>query len=115
MDRIEVAPAELAPQALRSVVESFVLREGTDYGEREFSLDEKVAQVMRQLERGEARIMFEPRTQSVSIVVVAARRGAPRWCPRPRRRQRGARALVAVFVFERDFQFRPKCFDFAVV
>jgi uncharacterized protein len=78
MDRIEVAPAELSPQALRSVVESFVLREGTDYGEREFSLDEKVAQVMRQLERGEARIMFEPRTQSVSIVVVAARRGTPR-------------------------------------
>ena len=62
MDRSEVAPAELSPQALLSVVESFVLREGTDYGEREFSLDEKVAQVMRQLERGEARIMFEPRT-----------------------------------------------------
>jgi uncharacterized protein YheU (UPF0270 family) len=77
-ERVEVAPAELSPVALRSVVESFVLREGTEYGEREFALDEKVAQVMRQLERGEARIMFEPHTQSVNIVVGAARRGTPR-------------------------------------
>jgi hypothetical protein len=73
-----VVPTQLSPEALRSVVESFVLREGTEYGEREFSLDEKVAQVMRQLERGEARIMFEPHTQSVNIVVGTGSRGAPR-------------------------------------
>jgi hypothetical protein len=60
------------------VVESFVLREGTDYGERAFSLQEKVAQVLHQLERGEARIVFEPQTRSVNIVVAAAGRGAPR-------------------------------------
>jgi hypothetical protein len=35
-------------------LEAFVLREGTDYGEREVSLDEKVA---LQLERGEAEIV----------------------------------------------------------
>jgi len=29
-----------------------------------------VAQVLRQLERGEARIMFDPLTQSVAIVLV---------------------------------------------
>ncbi len=51
------------------MVESFVLREGTDYGEREYSLEEKAAHVMRQLERGEARILFDPVTQSVDIVV----------------------------------------------
>jgi uncharacterized protein YheU (UPF0270 family) len=77
-DRIEVAPTELSPEALRAVIESFVLREGTDYGQREFSLEEKVAQVRRQLERGEARIVFEPQTRSVNIVVAAADRGAPR-------------------------------------
>jgi uncharacterized protein YheU (UPF0270 family) len=77
-DRVEVAPTELSPEALRAVIESFILREGTDYGQREFSLDEKVAQVMRQLERGEARIMFEPHTQSVNIVVGTGSRGAPR-------------------------------------
>ena len=50
------------------MVESYVLREGTDYGEREFSLQEKVAHVIGQLKRGEARIVFDPDTESVSII-----------------------------------------------
>jgi uncharacterized protein YheU (UPF0270 family) len=45
------------------------LREGTDYGAREFSLDEKVAHVVRQLERGEVKIVFDRHTESVHIVV----------------------------------------------
>jgi uncharacterized protein YheU (UPF0270 family) len=60
---------ELAPETLRAVIESFVLREGTDYGEREFTLEEKVARVVRQLERGEAQIIFDPETESVDVVV----------------------------------------------
>ena len=67
-DRIEVAYTDLSPEALRGVLESFVLREGTDYGEREYSLQEKVGHVLRQLERGEARIVFDPNTESVQIV-----------------------------------------------
>jgi uncharacterized protein YheU (UPF0270 family) len=51
------------------VVESFVLREGTDYGERDVPHEAKVAQVIRQLERGEARILFDPVTQRVDVVV----------------------------------------------
>ena len=59
---------ELSADALRGVVEAFVLREGTDYGQHEFTLDEKVAHVMRQLERGEAYIVFDPNTESVDVV-----------------------------------------------
>ncbi len=58
----------LTADLLRAVVESFVLREGTDYGENEVSFDVKVAQVMRQLERGEAEIVFDPETESVSVL-----------------------------------------------
>jgi uncharacterized protein YheU (UPF0270 family) len=65
---IEVAYIDLSPEALRGVLESFVLREGTDYGEREYSLEQKVGHVLRQLERGEARIVFDPNTESVQIV-----------------------------------------------
>jgi uncharacterized protein len=74
---VVVPHVDLAPDLLRAVIESFVLREGTDYGEHEFSLDQKVAKVVRQLERGEAQILFDPETESVAIVVVpaAARRG----------------------------------------
>jgi uncharacterized protein len=66
---VEIPHTELSQEALRGVLESFVLREGTDYGEREFSLDEKVAHVLRQLERREAQIMFDPGTESVTLVV----------------------------------------------
>ena len=66
---IVIPHTELSAAALRSVVESFVLREGTDYGEREISLDQKVAQVLRQLERGEARIIFDAELETVDIVV----------------------------------------------
>jgi uncharacterized protein YheU (UPF0270 family) len=66
---VRVPHTELSSDLLRAVVESFVLREGTDYGEREFTLEEKVARVVRQLERGEAQIIFDPETESVDVVV----------------------------------------------
>ena len=65
---VPVPHRELSEEALKGVIESFVLREGTDYGEREFSLEQKVAHVMRQLERGEAQVVFDPNTESVDIV-----------------------------------------------
>jgi hypothetical protein len=67
---VMVPHTELPPETLVRLVESFVLREGTDYGAREYALDEKVSHVIRQLERGEARIVFDPNTETVSIVVV---------------------------------------------
>jgi uncharacterized protein YheU (UPF0270 family) len=70
---VTVPHTELSAEALRGVVESFVLREGTDYGSREVSLKDKVAQVLTQLERGEARIMFDPATESITIIVVSQR------------------------------------------
>jgi uncharacterized protein YheU (UPF0270 family) len=66
---VVVPYTELAADLLHAVVESFVLREGTDYGEREISLQDKVAGVMNQLRRGEAKIVFDPESESVSIVV----------------------------------------------
>ncbi|MDE2448788.1 MAG: YheU family protein [Gammaproteobacteria bacterium] len=60
---------ELSAEALHGVIESFVLREGTDYGEREYSLEQKVAQVRAQLERGQARILFDPESNTVTIEV----------------------------------------------
>jgi uncharacterized protein YheU (UPF0270 family) len=45
-----------------------VLREGTDYGEREFSLEQKMAHVAAQIEAGEAQIWFDPNSNSIDIV-----------------------------------------------
>ena len=69
---VEIPHAELAPETLRAVIESFVLREGTDYGDRDMTLESKVADVKRQLERREAVIVFDPETESIDIVPVRA-------------------------------------------
>jgi uncharacterized protein len=66
---VEVPYGELPADSLNAVIESFVLREGTDYGEREFSLRDKVARVVSQLKKGEAKIVFDPATESVTILV----------------------------------------------
>ena len=75
---IRVAPDDLAPDTLRAVIESFVLREGTDYGLHETPLEAKVAQVLVQLRRGEAHITFDPATESVNVVVTSAIGGSGR-------------------------------------
>ena len=65
---IEVSYKELSAGALQGVIESYVLREGTDYGERDVPFESKVAQVRRQLESGEATIVFDPASESIDIV-----------------------------------------------
>jgi uncharacterized protein YheU (UPF0270 family) len=64
---VEIPPGMLSAEALRGVAKTFVLREGTDYGAREFSHEEKVDQVLAALERGEALILFDPGTDSVTL------------------------------------------------
>jgi uncharacterized protein len=65
---VDVPYTELEPELLQAVVESFVLREGTDYGEKEVSFETKIARVIQQLKSGEARILFDPESESVTIV-----------------------------------------------
>jgi len=66
---ITVAHTALQPATLRALVEEFVTRDTTDYGERERTLDDKVEDVMRQLRRGEVQIVFDAENGSINIVV----------------------------------------------
>lgn len=59
----------LSPDTLRRLLEEFVTRDGTDYGSRERTLEQKVADVRRQLERGEARVVYDPATETANVVV----------------------------------------------
>ena len=65
---VELSPEDLSPEALRGLVEEFVTRDGTDYGDVERSVDEKIAQVTAQLASGEARIVFDLEAETASIV-----------------------------------------------
>ena len=58
----------LDPDTLRSVVENFITREGTDYGAQEISLEAKIDQVMRQLRSGTAILVFDAEADSCNII-----------------------------------------------
>jgi len=66
---MDVPHEQLAPETLRAVIEEFVTREGTDYGERIFSLDEKVALVMAQLKQRKAVLVFDEETETCHVVL----------------------------------------------
>lgn len=65
---ITIPIASLSEDVLLGIIKEYVLREGTDYGRREYSLEEKTASVRYQLERREAEIVFDPETETCNIV-----------------------------------------------
>ncbi|EGU33170.1 YheU family protein [Vibrio scophthalmi] len=58
---------QIAPETLESLLREFVLREGTDYGEIEISVQDKIDQVKQQLESGEAVIVFSELHETVDV------------------------------------------------
>lgn len=65
---MKIPHQQLSPDTVHSLVEEFVTRNGTDYGEYEVSLAQKIQQVIRQLENEEAVIVFDPVTETCSIM-----------------------------------------------
>lgn len=59
---------ELDPETLNNLLESVVLREGTDYGEQELSFAAKVEQLRHKLKSGAAVIVYSELHESVDIV-----------------------------------------------
>lgn len=59
---------DIAGETLNNLIEYYVLREGTDYGEQEVSLDEKVAAVKRQLQSGEVVIVYSELHESINLM-----------------------------------------------
>ncbi len=64
-----VVPLEkISEEALLGLIEEFILREGTDYGAREFTLGEKQAQIKKQLAEGSVLIVFDTAEQTASLI-----------------------------------------------
>ncbi|ANQ18192.1 YheU family protein [Vibrio natriegens] len=62
---------DIAPETLENLIREFVLREGTDYGTMEVSLQDKIDQVKLQLEKGEAVIVYSELHETVDIQLKA--------------------------------------------
>ena len=64
-----IVPWKDIPAAtLDNLIEEFVTRDGTDYGDTEIPTATKVEQVRQQLKRGEAFVVFDETTESVGVM-----------------------------------------------
>ncbi len=59
---------ELSPEALSGLIGEFVTRDGTDSGYTRGSLAENVAMVRRQLDAGQAMVVYDNRTNTCNII-----------------------------------------------
>ncbi|MFT6985131.1 MAG: hypothetical protein ACJAT7_000938 [Psychromonas sp.] len=59
---------DLDLDTLNNLIEYFILREGTDYGEQEVSLPEKREKVLQQLKKGSVVILYSELSESVTLI-----------------------------------------------
>jgi len=65
---IHIIPVnKLSAKALKGVIEEFISRHGTDYGEIEASLETRFRQVKHKLENGSAVLVFDDETETTNI------------------------------------------------
>ncbi len=60
----------LSEDALTGLIEEFITREGTDYGDFEIGLVDKVKQVRSQLVNGDVLIIFDAATESINLMTL---------------------------------------------
>ncbi|MBC8440226.1 MAG: YheU family protein [Deltaproteobacteria bacterium] len=68
MTAVKIPYNQLSPEAQHGIVEEFVTREGTDYGDVEVPLETKIAQVLGQLKSGKAVIVFDQGSETCNIL-----------------------------------------------
>lgn len=68
---------DLDSDTLNNLLEHFVLREGTEYGEHDVSLADKVDEVRQHLKQGLAVIVYSELHESINIVSKATFSSAP--------------------------------------
>lgn len=64
---VEVQKSDLKEETLRALIESYVLQEGTDYGQVDYSLEEKTHMVLKQIERKKAWIIYDFKSEHCFI------------------------------------------------
>lgn len=68
MEYVEIPPDRLQPEVFRSVLEEFINREGTNYGETELSMDQKRENLQGLIASGEVSIVFDPNTETCTLI-----------------------------------------------
>ncbi len=67
---IEIPFNSLSAEALQGVIDNFIQREGTDYGVVEMDYEKKIQQVQKQIQKGDVKIVFDPHSESVTLMTL---------------------------------------------
>ncbi|MFT6529463.1 MAG: hypothetical protein ACJAZB_001106 [Psychrosphaera sp.] len=59
---------QISPDALNSIIEEFVMREGTDYGESEISFEQKKLEVKQQLNSRSIVLVYSELHETVNLM-----------------------------------------------
>ena len=65
---IEIPIDSLNQELLEGIIKDFILREGTDYGTIEYTLEDKINQVKKLISNKKAAIYFDPNTETCTII-----------------------------------------------
>lgn len=65
---VEVPYQRLDPAVLAALLEDYASRDGTDYGEREHTLEDKTAQLRDQLARGDLALLYDGDSEQWDLV-----------------------------------------------
>ncbi|SMF34702.1 hypothetical protein SAMN02745866_02204 [Alteromonadaceae bacterium Bs31] len=63
-----IPPEKLTEEVLKALVEAYIMREGTDYGYTELSLEDKVELLLPKVFTGEVLICYDEESETVNLL-----------------------------------------------
>ena len=65
---MDIPYTEISEEALKAIIQEYITREGTEYGIKEYSFEQKIDQIKQQLLKGDIKINFDDETQTCNLV-----------------------------------------------
>jgi uncharacterized protein YheU (UPF0270 family) len=65
---LDIPLDRINPDTLTKMIEEFVTREWSELADSEYTLDEKVCQVMQQLKQNKAKIVYDSMSETCNII-----------------------------------------------
>lgn len=62
---------QISKDALNGIIEEFIMREGTDYGEQEASLEKKKQDLLAQLQTGQIVLVYSELHETVNLMLAS--------------------------------------------
>lgn len=65
---LKIESNQLTPSALEGLIKEFILREGTDYGAKIYTIEEKIEKIQKQLNSGRVVIVYDILLETTNLI-----------------------------------------------